>query len=322
MLDVETIRRALGRPLRETGFAGLGTKQAGKVRDSYTTGDGRRYIVTTDRISAFDRVLGTLPLKGQLLQRASNFWFERTAAVAPNHVLAIPDPNVTVVRECRPLAVEMVVRAYLTGVTGTSIWTHYAQGRRVFCGHRLPDGLRKNEPLAAPMLTPSSKAGHGAHDVSMSRQELIEAGLVAPQDFDAAADMAMALFRFGQQHCAERGLILVDTKYEIGRDRKGTLRVIDEVHTPDSSRFWFAASYERRLSACLEPESFDKEFVRRHLAEQGFTGDGPVPAIPDEVRVEAVQRYAQAVEAITGRSFEPDLDDPLPRIARNLGLTP
>ena len=320
MIDVETIRAALNRPLLATSLAGLGRKLTGKVRDSYVTADGRRYVVTTDRVSAFDRVLGALPLKGQVLQHVSTFWFEHTADIAPNHMLRTVDPNVIEAVECTPLRVEMVVRAYLTGVTSTSIWTHYAQGKREFCGHRLPDGLRKNEPLPEPLVTPSSKALEGEHDVSLSRAELIAAGVVTAADFDAAADIGLGLFRFGQRLCAERGLILVDTKYELGRDAAGTLRVIDEIHTPDSSRFWRTASYADRMAAGAEPESFDKEYLRRWLVEHGYRGEGEPPAIPAEVRIEAARRYIEACEAITGARFVPDLSEPLARMARNLGL--
>jgi len=322
MVALDAIREALGHELRDTSLGELGRKVTGKVRDSYVTGDGRRYVVTTDRVSAFDRVLGTLPLKGQILQHTANFWFEQTAALAPNHLLGVLDPNVIEVRDCRPLAVEMVVRAYLTGVTATSIWTHYAAGKREFCGHKLPEGLRKNDRLREPILTPSSKAPAGEHDQSMSRADLIHAGLVSAQDFDAAADMAMALFRFGQKLCAERGLILVDTKVELGRDADGTLRVIDELHTPDSSRYWLAPSYAERLAKGQEPEPFDKEYLRRYLVERGYRGEGPVPEIPDEVRIEAAQRYQTACEAVTGSSFAANLEEPLSRIARNLGLKP
>jgi phosphoribosylaminoimidazole-succinocarboxamide synthase len=320
MADVELIRRALACPLESTSFTELGRMYQGKVRDNYTTSDGRRYLVTTDRISAFDAVIGTLPLKGQVLQWIAAFWFDKTRELVPNHVLSVPDPNVMEGRECEPLGVEMVVRAYLTGVTSTSIWTHYQKGQREFCGHRLPDGLRKDQELERPLLTPSSKAPKGGHDVSMSREELIAAGAVTPADFDAAADMAMKLFAFGQEHCARQGLILVDTKYELGRDATGQLRVIDEIHTPDSSRFWFAKSYEERFAAGKPPESFDKEYVRRWLADQGFSGDGKPPAIPDDVKIEAMRRYIEACETIAGTTFVPDLDEPIARIRRNLRI--
>ncbi len=322
MIDRETIERALGYTLDETHLDVLGTKYEGKVRDNYTTADGRRYIVVTDRISAFDRVLGTLPLKGQVLNRLASFWFENTRDVAPNHMISMPDPTVLEARECTPLPVEMVMRAYVTGVTSTSIWTHYARGERVFCGHRLPDGLRKNERLPAPILTPSTKAPKGDHDVSASREEILAMGHISAADFDAAADIAARLFAHGQEWCAERDLILVDTKYELGKDASGKIVVIDEIHTPDSSRFWFASSYGERFAKGEDPESFDKEYVRRYLAGLGFKGDGPIPPIPDEVRIEATRRYIEAFEKITGTTFTPDLEDPAVRIPRNLGIKP
>jgi phosphoribosylaminoimidazole-succinocarboxamide synthase len=320
MIDTATIRDALTRTLDATSLDALGKKYEGKVRDNYTTADGRRYIVVTDRISAFDRVLGTLPLKGQVLNLLASFWFDKTRDVAQNHMIEVPDPQVLVARECTPLPVEMVVRAYVTGVTSTSIWTHYARGVRDFCGNALPDGLRKNERLPAPILTPSTKADKGDHDVSASRAEILAMGRIDARDFDAAAEIAFSLFAYGQRWCAERGLILVDTKYELGKDRDGRIVVIDEIHTPDSSRYWFADSYEGRFSRGEDPESFDKEYVRRYLAGLGFKGDGPIPVIPDEVRVEASRRYIEAYEKITGTAFVPDQEDPAVRIPRNLGL--
>jgi phosphoribosylaminoimidazole-succinocarboxamide synthase len=319
MIGHDVLRAALSHPLDATSREALGLPASvvsyeGKVRDNYSLGDGRRVLVTTDRISAFDRVLGTLPLKGQVLNRMSHHWFELTKAFAPNHVLSMPDPNVLVGIECRPLPVEMVVRSYLTGVTSTSVWTHYARGERVFAGHALPDGLKKNEPLPQPILTPSTKADKGGHDVTASRAEILAEGKLSEAEFDEAARLAMALFRFGQERASSRGLILVDTKYEFGIDPSGTIRVIDEIHTPDSSRYWFGASYEARLARSEEPESFDKEYVRRWLASVGFTGDGPIPPIPDEVRIEAASRYVAAYEAIVGERFEPELSEPLPRM--------
>ena len=320
MVDREMFRKALPVCLERTALDALGKKYEGKVRDNYSTADGRRYLVTTDRISAFDRVLGTLPLKGQVLNRLAAHWFEVTRDIAPNHVIDVPDPNVLVARECEPLPVELVMRAYITGVTSTSIWTHYQKGARVFCGHRLPDGLTKNQALPEPILTPSTKAEKGGHDISASRDEILAMGHITARDFDAAAEIAKALFAKGQKDCAERGLILADTKYEMGKDRSGNIVVIDEIHTPDSSRFWFRDSYEERRAKGEEPESFDKEYVRRWLSAQGFTGDGPIPTIPDEVRVEAALRYAVAFERITGTDFVPNLEDPAVRIPRNLGL--
>ncbi len=323
MIDTATLRAALGRTLDATSLDALGHKYEGKVRDNYTFtrgGEVRRYIVVTDRISAFDRVLGTLPLKGQVLNRLAAFWFEKTREVAPNHMISVPDPCVLEARECTPLPVEMVVRAYVTGVTSTSIWTHYSRGVREFCGNHLPDGLRKHERLPAAILTPSTKAPKGDHDVSASRAEILAMGHISAHDFDAAAAMAFDLFAYGQRWCAERGLILVDTKYELGKDSDGKIVVIDEIHTPDSSRYWFSDSYAERFAAGEDPESFDKEYVRRYLANLGFKGDGPIPPIPDEVKVEASRRYIEAYEKITGTEFVPDLEDPAVRIPRNLGL--
>ncbi len=319
-VDVDVLRRGLALTLDRTDLKGPFTKYEGKVRDNYSRADGKRILVTTDRISAFDRVLGTLPFKGQVLNRLSGFWFEETKDVAPSHFVSAPDPNVTIGIECTPLAVELVVRSYLTGVTSTSIWTHYARGERTFAGHRLPEGMKKNEPLPAPLLTPSTKAAKGGHDETVSRAELLSRGEVSEADFDEAARMALALFARGQELCAKRGLILVDTKYEMGRAPDGRIVVIDEMHTPDSSRFWFAGSYAARLAKNEEPESFDKEYVRRWLAREGFMGDGPIPKIPDDVRVEAARRYIEASETITGEAFVPNLEEPAARMKKNLGL--
>ena len=320
MVSTESIREALAHPLEATDFGSLGQKYEGKVRDNYTSDDGRRFIIVTDRVSAFDRILGTLPLKGQILNYVASWWFEHTKGVAPNHVVDVPDPNVLIAKECTPLPVEMVVRAYLTGTTSTSIWMHYDKGVRNFCGNPLPDGLKKHQKLDKPILTPSTKAAKGDHDVSASREEILELTGMPASDFDAAADIAMQLFAHGQKTCAERGLILVDTKYELGKTSDGEIVVIDEIHTPDSSRFWFSSTYDERFGAGQAPESFDKEYLRRYLAEQGFRGDGDIPPIPDDVKIEAVRRYIEAVETITGTSFEPNLDEPIARMKKNLGL--
>jgi len=312
--------RALAHPLAETGLERLGTKYRGKVRDCYSTSDGRRILVVTDRISAFDRSLGVLPLKGQLLNFVASWWFEKTRHLADNHVLDVPDPNVMVALECEPLPVEMVVRAYLTGTTSTSVWVHYEAGSRSFCGYELPDGMHKHQRLPEILLTPSTKAAHGDHDVSASRQEILALTGMPAADFDEAARLALALFDAGQKICAERGLILVDTKYEFGKTKDGRIVVIDEIHTPDSSRFWIAETYEQRIARGGDPDSLDKEYLRRFLAAQGFRGDGPLPPIPDDVRVESSLRYIAAVERITGQPFVPNLEEPAARIARNLGL--
>ncbi len=312
-------QKVLSHPLEKTDFPSLGEKYEGKVRDNYTSGD-RRTIVVTDRISAFDRVLGTLPLKGQVLNHIAAWWFDKTKHIADNHMLSVPDPNAMVVTECEPLPVEMIVRSYLTGSTSTSIWVHYQNGARTYCGHSLPDGMVFNQRLPEVLLTPSTKAAQGDHDISASREEILDITNMPAADFDQAAKLALELFAFGQKLCADRGLILVDTKYEFGKTNDGRVVVIDEIHTPDSSRFWFADSYAERFRAGEAPQSFDKEYVRRWLKERDFTGDGPIPAIPDEVKIEASKRYISAIETITGESFVPDLSDPTARLRKNLGV--
>jgi phosphoribosylaminoimidazole-succinocarboxamide synthase len=324
-----TLRAQLGRTLDATPFRTIGgellERYDGKVRDCFIDrARGERIIIVTDRLSAFDAVVGTIPFKGQVLNQLAQFWFDRTSAIAPNHMLRVPDPNVMIARECEPLPVELVMRDYLTGVTSTSIWKAYEAGARSFCGHRLPDGMRKNQRLPQPMLTPSTKAAKGDHDVSVSRDELLAMGRISPALFDRAAELAAALFAEGQRHAAARGLILADTKYEIGLDRSRApgdqLVVIDEIHTPDSSRYWYADDYEARLAAGEEPRSLDKEYVRRWLAgEARWSGDGPPPVMPDDVRIEAARRYIASYEIVTGQTFVPDPRDPIPRIASVLG---
>jgi phosphoribosylaminoimidazole-succinocarboxamide synthase len=320
MVAPDTLRAALSSCLDHTDLDALGAKYEGKVRDNYTTRDGRRFIVVTDRISAFDRVLGTIPFKGQLLNGMAAWWFDKTKDVVPNHVLRVPDPNVLECVECAPVLVEMVVRAYATGTTSTSLWTHYERGVRDFCGHELPDGLKKHQRLPEPILTPTTKAPKGEHDVSGSREEILATGLVTAKDFDEAAELAMKLFAAGQRITAERGLILVDTKYEFGRTQGGKLVVIDEIHTPDSSRFWQANSYAERFAAGQDPETFDKDYVRRWFLAQGYKGEGTPPAMTDEVRIGAAERYITAYEQITGLTFAPDTAPPLARIRKNLSL--
>jgi phosphoribosylaminoimidazole-succinocarboxamide synthase len=317
-MDSETLRKGLDRTLDRTDLEFVGEKYQGKVRDNYTTSDGRRFIVVTDRISAFDRVLGTLPFKGQVLNSLASFWFEETRNLMPNHMLGVPDPNAMECVECKPLAVEMVVRAYLTGVSSTSILTAYKSGAREFCGHTLPEGLSPHDALPKPILTPTTKAPQGEHDENISREQIIARGILTAAQFDEAAAQALILFAHGQRVCAERGLILVDTKYEMGVAPDGRMTLIDEIHTPDSSRFWFAKSYQERMSQGKTPESFDKEYVRRWLAEQGYKGDGPSPTLPDDVRVEASRRYIEACETIRGAKFEPDTNPPHERLVRNL----
>lgn len=300
MLSESTIRSRLNNVLEATSFKGLGRLEKGKVRDSYKQ-DGRRILVTTDRISAFDRILGTIPFKGQVLNQTAAFWFERTSDIVRNHVIAVPDPNVMVVKECEQLPLEFVVRGYLTGVTKTSAWYHYERGVRNFCGNRLPDGMVKDQKFDKPILTPTTKLEK--HDRPISRDEAIGEGLIDGDTFDSAAEICFRLFRRGREHAMKRGLILVDTKYEIGRIG-GEFAVSDEIHTPDSSRYWYADTYEELFKARKEQRKLDKEYVRLWLADRGFLGDGEPPSLTDEVRIEAARRYIQAYELITGKDFK------------------
>ncbi len=318
-IDVKLLEEHCAHTLESTNFTGLGERIEGKVRDSYVK-DGRRTIVVTDRVSCFDVVVGTIPFKGQILNQVAAFWFDRTRDIARNHVIEVPDPNVTVGRECRIVPVEFVYRGYLTGVSNTSIWTAYERGERDYCGHRLPDGMTKHQPLPEPLLTPTTKAEHGGHDEPISREGLIESGAISAELYDRAAELTRRLFEEGQRFAATRGLILADTKYELGLDEDGELVVADEIHTPDSSRYWYRDLYEQAMSKGEDPAALDKEYVRRWLAEQGYRGDGAPPELPLAVRCEAARRYIEAYERVTGLSFEPDLSAPAERVAANLGL--
>jgi len=324
-MDPRLLREQCERTLYETHFetsdgsAGLGRLEAGKVRDNYV-GDERRFIVVSDRVSCFDVVVGTLPFKGQVLNQIAAFWFDQTADIAPNHLIEVPDPNVSLVRECRPLPVEFVYRGYLTGSSPTSIWTAYERGERRYCGHLLPDGLHKHDALPEPLLTPTTKAEKGAHDELTSRAELLASGIISEEHYDAGGALCARLFEAGQRWAASRGLILVDTKYELGLDADAQIVVIDEIHTPDSSRYWYTDRYERARSQGVDPEALDKEYVRRWLIERGWRGDGPPPELSLDVRCEAARRYIEAYEQLTARDFEPDTEPPEIRIRRNLGL--
>jgi len=318
-IDPKLLEEQCQRTLERTDFAGLGRRIEGKVRDSYVQGE-RRTIVVSDRVSCFDVVVGTIPFKGQVLNQVAAFWFERTRPIAKNHLLEVPDPCVSIVRECRILPVEFVYRGYLTGVSNTSIWTAYARGEREYCGHRLPEGMTKHQPLPEPLLTPTTKAEHGAHDELVSRAQLVASGAISEALYDRAAELTRRLFAEGQRFAATRGLILVDTKYEIGLDAAGELVVVDEIHTPDSSRYWYRDVYERAMARGEDPPALDKEYVRRWLADRGYRGDGPPPELPAAVRCEAARRYIEAYEQVTGLAFEPDLEPPAERVRRSLGL--
>ncbi len=283
----------------------LPDRRDGKVRVSFALDGGRRLFVTTDRLSAFDRILAGVPYKGQVLNQLAAFWFAATADIVPNHVIALPDPNVLVARTVTPLPVEVVVRGRITGVTSTSLWTRYAAGARQIDGHTLPDGLAKNVELPTPIITPTTKGDAGAHDEPLSCAEVVERGLVDPGVWERAMGAALAVFTRGREIAAAAGLVLADTKYEMGLTDEGELLLIDEVHTPDSSRFWVAEGLADRLARGDEPESLDKEVVRRALADRGYRGDGEPPELPAEVWAATSARYIDAFERLTGGSFVP-----------------
>ncbi|WP_448949990.1 phosphoribosylaminoimidazolesuccinocarboxamide synthase [Labrys neptuniae] len=292
----------------------------GKVRENYDLADGRRIIIATDRLSAFDRAIASIPGKGQVLTQTARYWFEETGDICPNHVLDYPDPNVVVARKLTILPVEIVVRGYLAGTTGTSILTLYKQGQRAMYGTSLPDGLRDNQALPAAIITPTSKAFDGGHDEPLSAEEILAKGLLSQRQWDEVSAYALALFARGQAMAAERGLILADTKYEFGTDNEGRIVLADEIHTPDSSRYWFAGSYAERFAAGEKPESFDKDFVRNWVAARCDPYKEAIPPIPAELIAETSKVYIRAYETITGRSFEPPAGKPAPleRIRRNL----
>ena len=299
----------------------LGPRISGKVREIYEHTDGNEeqlILVTTDRLSAFDRILGLVPFKGQVLNQLAAFWFEQTQDIVNNHLVSMPDPNVVVARRCRTLPVEVVVRGYISGVTTTALWYQYEQGKRTIYGIDFPDGLKKNDPLPEPIITPTTKASDGGHDERITNEQVTAMGLVEPEMWADVQEAAIALFRRGQEIAGRAGLILVDTKYEFGVAPDGSITLIDEAHTPDSSRFWIADTYEQRRSAGQEPENFDKEFVRLAYAEQGYRGDGDPSPLPADLAVQAALRYIQTYEMLTGETFVPGEVPAETRIERSL----
>ncbi|MBN9456562.1 MAG: phosphoribosylaminoimidazolesuccinocarboxamide synthase [Bosea sp.] len=307
-------------PLHEAVIPELPNYYRGKVRENYDLPDGRRILISTDRLSAFDRAIASIPLKGQVLTQTARYWFERTADICPNHVLEYPDPNVVVGKRLDILPVEMVVRGYLAGTTGTSILTLYKQGQREMYGIRLPDGLRDNQELPQAIITPTSKAFDGGHDEPLSAAQIVGGGLLTQTQWDTVSAHALALFARGQKLAGERGLILADTKYEFGTDAEGNILLADEIHTPDSSRYWFAESYAERFESGGKPESFDKDFVRNWVVARCDPYKEELPPIPQELIDQTSAVYVRAYETITGEAFAypPEGEDPLERIRRNL----
>ena len=310
----EIIRGQLAHTVEGTDFEGLGDRYTGKVRDVYRT-DERLVIVTTDRVSAFDHVLGTIPFKGQILNRIAAECFEMTKDILPNHVISVPDPNVLIAKPVKPYAVEFIVRQYITG----SLWRDYQSGKAQAYGIDFGEGLRRDQRFEAPIMTPSTKAELGLHDEPISCAAIVERGLMTRAQLEEAQAAAYALFARGAERAAERGLILVDTKYELGLDADGRLTVIDEIHTPDSSRYWIAEHYAPRFEAGEAQAMLDKENLRQWLIEtHGFSGHGEPPPLDDHIRTTLSARYMNLFERLIGRPFDAVTGDPRQRIRDNL----
>ncbi|KAI3438443.1 hypothetical protein D9Q98_000873 [Chlorella vulgaris] len=311
------VEQALSACLTDTDL-NMGKKYTGKVRDTYDVGE-KLVIVTTDRQSAFDRLLAAVPFKGQVLNQTSAWWMQQTRHIVQNALLAVPDANACIMKKCSVFPVEFVCRGFLTGSTETSLWTHYSSGARQYCGNDFPDGMRKNQRLAQNVITPTTKAAD--HDAPISPADIVAKGLMSQDDWDAVSAAALQLFAFGQEQAAQRGLLLVDTKYEFGKDESGSILLVDEIHTPDSSRYWLADSYEQRHAAGQEPQNIDKEFLRLWFrANCDPYKDEVLPEAPAELRAELSRRYVLLYEKITGQQFQPAPlgEDPAQRMRKNV----
>lgn len=303
MIDPQRLEPYLEQALSAAVIPELPNHSRGKVRESYDLPGGRRILIATDRLSAFDRILTTIPLKGQVLTQTARFWFDATRAICPNHIDSHPDPNVAVCRRLTILPVEIVVRGYLTGTTNTSIWPMYKAGRREMYGIRFPEGMRENQMLPQAIITPTTKASDGGHDEPLSGKDVMDRRLMSRSQWQAVSDYALALFEHGQALARGRGLILVDTKYEFGIDAEGRVILADEIHTPDSSRYWRLDSYAERFAAGAPPESFDKDVIRSWVRGRCNPYEGPIPEIPRDMRLHTAAVYVSAFEAITGETF-------------------
>ena len=303
MISKEELIKLLPQAFGETNLP-LPNKQTGKVREWYDLPNGKRLIVTTDRLSAFDRILAKVPYKGQVLNQLSAWWFEQTKDIIVNHLISVPDPNASVVTAVKPLPVEVIVRGYITGVTTTALWYRYSIGERNIYGYDFPEGLKKNQALPEPIITPTTKGGETGHDERLTCAEVTEKGLLDEKTWNQVQSAALAVFKCGQEVANKAGLILVDTKYEFGFAPDGNVMLIDEVHTPDSSRYWKTDTYEEKINSGNEPENFDKEFVRIAYAEKGYRGDGEIPSMPDELWAAASERYITIYEMLTGKIFD------------------
>ncbi len=310
------IKAELNNTLTETSLTS-GNKRKGKVRDQYDL-DDKIVLITTDRQSAFDRVLAAIPFKGQVLNQTSAWWFDKTQNILPNHVINVPDPNVTLAKKCNVIPIEFVVRGYITGSTSTALWTVYNNGNREYCGNALPEGLVKNQKLDSNMLTPTTKEEH--HDRPIAPDKIVKEGWMTQKDWDFCSQKALELFAFGQKKASEHGMILVDTKYEMGYDSSGNIVLIDEIHTPDSSRYWITETYNERMAAGEEPQNVDKEFLRLWFVDNCDPyNDETLPEAPEELVVELSSRYIYLYESITGGTFVFPEDRPVQeRINENL----
>lgn len=304
MIDQNTLMSLLPQAFQSSALP-LPGRESGKVRDWYALAGKKRLIVTTDRLSAFDRVLACVPYKGQVLNQLTNWWMRQSEDILPNHLVSEVDPNAVVVNEAEPILVEVIVRGYISGVTTTALWHRYALGEREIYGYRFPDGLTKNQALPEPIITPTTKGGASGHDERLTCAEVVDQGYLDAQTWDQVQKAALSLFKRGQDLARKSGLILVDTKYEFGRAPDGRVVLIDEIHTPDSSRFWKADSYAEKIASGLEPENFDKEFVRIEYAAKGYRGDGDAPDLPAALWAAVSARYIQIYEMLTGSAFIP-----------------
>ena len=312
MISEEVIRKNLGNTVKDTDFPELGEKYRGKVRDNYTDANNqKRTIIATDRISAFDVVLGTVPFKGQILNQLTSYWFEKTKEVAKSRFIESPDPNVMIVQLCKPFPVEVIVRDYLTG----SLWREYEKGKDSY-GLNLPEGMKKDQKFPESVITPSTKAEEG-HDMPLTREEVLK--IIPEEKYVQMEETAQKLFRSGTEASEEKGLILVDTKYEFGENKDGEILVIDEIHTPDSSRYWIKESYQELFSGGKSQKMLDKEYVRQWLLEKGYSGDGEPPELSEEVVVKAAAKYVELYELLIQKEFKIVEGDVKERIAKNLG---
>lgn len=305
MISKDNIIKSIPVCLKSTDFD-FGEKFIGKVRDTYILPE-KRIIITTDRQSAFDRVLGQIPFKGAVLNLLAAWWFEQTKDIVDNHLISVPDPNVSIVKSLTGIPIEMIVRGYISGVTITSIWGSYNKGERIIYGIKFPDGLKKNQRLKTPVITPTTHGdptGGAGHDERLTRDQILSSDLVTKEIYLEMEKAAIKLFKRGSEVALKRGLILVDTKYEFGLDHQGNLTLMDEIHTPDSSRFWKADTYDDRFNKGEEPENFDKEFLRLWYKEKGYTGDGKPPEMSEELIVALSERYIKVYEMLTGKTFE------------------